>query len=89
MTKLIQVGGLVAALAMGAMVHGAETPKATSGTNSVAKAEQTAKKPLTKAEQRAARRAHEKLLDKYLGPTLDKKFKVVYGVYLSWLVHTM
>ena len=77
MTKLIQVGGLVAALTMGAMVHGAETPKATSGTNAVAKAEQTAKKPLTKAEQRAARRAHEKLLDKYLGPTLDKKFKVV------------
>ena len=76
MKKLMMVGCFVAALSMGLAVQGAEAAqKAKPSEPAAAKAEKP--KEMTKAEKRAARRAHEKLLDKHLGPLLDKKFKVV------------
>ena len=76
MKKLMMVGCFVAALSMGLAVQGAEAAqKAKPSEPTAAKAEKP--KEMTKAEKRTARRAHEKLLDKHLGPLLDKKFKVV------------
>ncbi len=67
MMKLVCVGNLVAALVMGAALQGADVAP---------KAQPSAPAAVAQAEK-AARRAHEKLLDKILGPVLDKKFKVV------------